>query len=361
MATDATPSHTSLSRKRGPGGWAPAFARVTRNSGTIAPIILSAALLIWPAVWNGYPLVFSDTGTYLSQAIEHYAGWDRPVFYSLFLFPLHMTLTTWPVIAAQAMLTAHTLHLAHRTLCPSASPWWLPPLAGALTVTTSLPWFVAQLMPDVFTGVLVLALALLIFVPERLSPRERLWLVLFASFIIATHQSHVPLTLVLLLVLLPLRRWLGGAEPLGFMGVARSAAPLALAVVALVSVNLAAFGRASLSPFGNVFLLARIIYDGPGMDVLRRDCPAAGWRLCASIDRMPDNSDDFLWQPDGPVMRAGGAKLVSTEAGAIIAAALRAEPGAELHAVLGNFLHQLTRFASGDGLEAWPTTVTPRI
>jgi hypothetical protein len=70
-------------------------------------------------------------------------------------------------------------------------------LAGALTVTTSLPWFVAQLMPDVFTGVLVLALALLIFVPERLSPRERLWLVLFAAFIIATHQSHVPLTLVL--------------------------------------------------------------------------------------------------------------------------------------------------------------------
>jgi hypothetical protein len=60
-------------------------------------------------------------------------------------------------------------------------------------------------------------------------------------------------------------------------------------------------------------------------------------------------------------MRAGGAKLVSTEAGAIISAALRAEPGAELHAVLGNFLHQLTRFASGDGLEAWPTTVSPRI
>ena len=46
------------------------------------PILLGAALLLWPALWNGYPLVFSDTGTYLSQAINHYVGWDRPIFYS---------------------------------------------------------------------------------------------------------------------------------------------------------------------------------------------------------------------------------------------------------------------------------------
>jgi hypothetical protein len=45
--------------------------------------MLSAAVLLWPALWNGYPLVFADTGTYLSQAIERYLAWDRPVFYSL--------------------------------------------------------------------------------------------------------------------------------------------------------------------------------------------------------------------------------------------------------------------------------------
>ena len=41
---------------------------------SVVPILLSAALLLWPALWNGYPLVFSDTGTYLSQAIEQYIG-----------------------------------------------------------------------------------------------------------------------------------------------------------------------------------------------------------------------------------------------------------------------------------------------
>jgi hypothetical protein len=50
---------------------------------TALVLVLAAILLLWPAFWNGYPLVFADTGTYLSQAIEHYAGWDRPIFYRL--------------------------------------------------------------------------------------------------------------------------------------------------------------------------------------------------------------------------------------------------------------------------------------
>jgi hypothetical protein len=331
-----------------------------RPANTIT-IMLSAAVLLWPALWNGYPLVFSDTGTYLSQAIERHLGWDRPVFYSLFLLPLHMTVTTWPAIAAQALLVAHTLHLARRALLPDVSAWWLLPGVGFLAIATSLPWFASQLMPDVFTPILVLVLALLVLVPERLSRRERAWLVMFATFMIAAHQSNVPLALGLLLVLVPLRRRLGAAIPLAHRGVLTAIAPLLLAMTAMVAVNVVAVGRVSLSPYGNVFVLARVIYDGPGMDALRRDCPQAGWRLCAFVDQFPPTWDDFLWRDDGPVAMAGGARVVSAEADGIIAAAMRAEPGTELRALLNNALQQLARFASGDGLQSWPSTVTPKI
>ncbi|HUD59196.1 MAG TPA: oligosaccharide flippase family protein [Acetobacteraceae bacterium] len=326
---------------------------------TVVPILLSAAVLLWPALWNGYPLVFADTGTYLSQAIEHYLGWDRPAFYSLFLLPLHMTLTTWPAIAVQALLVTHTLHLVRRALLPGFSDWWLLPGVGFLSIATALPWFASQLVPDIFTSLLVLVLALLVLVPERLSRREHVWLIMFSAFMIAAHQSHVPLALGLLLVLLLFRRRLGAATPLGRRGVLIALAPPVLAMAAMVAVNVAGFGRVALSPFGNVFLLARVIYDGPGMNVLHRECPRAGWRLCAFVDQMPATSDDFLWRDDGPMAKSGGAKQVSKEADAIISAALRAEPSVELRAFLTNGLHQLTRFASGDGLEPWPTTVTP--
>ena len=95
-----------------------------------APVALAALLMLWPALLNGYPLVFADTGTYLSQAIDRSLGWDRPVFYSFFLLPLHMQLTTWPVIVAQALLTAWLLHLLRRCVLPSTSAWWLVPVVA---------------------------------------------------------------------------------------------------------------------------------------------------------------------------------------------------------------------------------------
>ena len=366
---DTIPASGPAHRRRGAadrlGSW-PVPAWLTphaprRRQPAAAPIILSATFLLWPALLNGYPIVFDDTGTYLSQAVHHYLGWDRPVFYSLFLLPLHMTLTTWPVIAAQALLAAYTLHLARRTLLPALSPWWLPPFVALLAATTALPWFASQLMPDVFTPLLILTLALLLFTPERLSRAEYISLVLFAAFMIAAQQSNVPLSLALLLTLTPLRRMLGAAAPLGRMRLAGLAAPPLLAMTALLSVNLVGYGRAALFPYGNVFLLARVIYDGPGMDVLRRDCPAAGWRLCGYLDRFPPTSDQFLWQSDSPILLAGGHKLISAEADAIIAAGLRAEPKTELYAWLRNGFTQLGRFASGDELHACPKTVTPWI
>lgn len=310
-------------------------------------------------MWNGYPLVFSDTGTYLSQAIQRYLGWDRPAFYSLFLYPLHMCITTWPAIVVQAVIVAWVLRLVLRLLVPAAGAWELAALGCGLAVASPLPFVVSQLMPDVFTGVLALALLLLVLAPEQLQPWERGTLTGLCAFAMAAHLSNLPVACGLLAVLLAWRRRLGAAVPLGRSGLARLVAAPALAVAALVAMNLAGHGRASVAPYGNVFVLARVIYDGPGRDVLRRDCPQPGWALCASLGRLPPTADGFLWRTDGPVVQAGGAKRVSREADAIILDALAAEPGRELRAALANGLRQLVRFRTGDGLHPWPATVTP--
>jgi hypothetical protein len=329
-----------------------------RTAGAVA---IAAMLLLWPAFINGYPLVFSDTGTYLSQAIHHYLGWDRPVFYSLFLLALHMELTTWPAIVVQALLTAHMLHLLRRVLRPDLPEWYLVPLTGALAVASPLPFFAAELMPDLFTSLMVLAMGMLIFVPERLSRLEQVWLVWLAAFSIAAHLSSLPLAAGLLTALLPLRWQFGAAVSLGRAGLARLLAAPMVAAAAMIAVNLAGYGALSLAPFGNVFLLARVLYDGPGMDALARDCPRPGWLLCQYQGQFPADADDFLWRTDSPLIRAGGAKRVSKEANAIIGAAIRAEPGREALAMLANGARQLALFSTGDGLQPWPTSVTPWI
>ena len=314
----------------------------------------AAGLLLWPAAWNGYPMVFADTGTYLSQAIHRYLGWDRPPFYSLFMLPLHATVSTWPVIVAQALLTVWMV----RSVCEVLVPWlrvtWLPVVVLPLAAGTWLPFLVCQLMPDVFTPLLVLALGVL--------ARRRGWaLTLFAAFAIAAQQSSLLLGAVLTGSVL-VGRGMSLPSPCGRREKpTRLLLPLPFAIAALLAVNLIGHHRMALSPFGNVFLLARVIYDGPGMVVLRRDCPTAGWRLCPFLDRFPPISDEFLWRADSPIVLAGGHKAVSAEADAIIAAALRAEPLTELGAILGNGMTQLLQFRSGDGLDSWPGEVAPWI
>ncbi len=331
------------------------------NSSNAGPFLLAAALLTWPALLNGYPLVFSDSGTYLSQALNRYLGWDRPVFYSFFMLPLHMGLTTWPVVAAQALIAAWVLQVMLRVLLPERSPWWLAPLAAVLSLVSPLPWLAAQLMPDLFTGLLVLALALLVLTPERLGRMEAISLSSLAAFATAAHLSNLPLALWLLALLLPLRRRLGARVPLAGLGLARVLGIPIAAVLALLAVNLVGHGSAAIAPYGDVFLLARVIEDGPGRDALARACPEAGWRLCATRDRLPATADAFLWRSDSPLAAAGGAKRISAEADAVVVAAIRAEPARELAAMLRNGGLQLLRFNSGDGLQPWPETVTPWI
>ena len=401
---------------------ATAEAHIGHNLVVCLTLATCVLCLAWPALWNGYPIAFADTGTYLSQAMHHYLGWDRPVFYSLAIEGLHLGLTTWPVIVVQAAIAVLVLDQTRRAM--GVPRGWLPPLIVFLTLTTWLPWLASELMPDLFTPLLALLLGVLVFArlpPEAEAAPLSLWarwrrpaLVLLAAFMIATQQSSVPFSIVLLSLMLPLRlvidfrlraaarlsrnpvagspvvgRPAAGSSATGsgstgspaarspFAGspaaarptagrptAGRLATPLlapALAIAAMMLVNTIGFGRVSISPYGNVFVLARVIYDGPGMDVLRQQCPSHGWVLCPFLDRFPDTADRFLWDKSSPVMLAGGHRAVSADADAIIQAAIRAEPGKLLAATVDNTLAQLTRFASGDGLNAWPTEVDPWI
>jgi hypothetical protein len=357
MATAALPPAAPDAAVRGPRGAAPA---VGRRAARLGALLAAALLLTWPALWNGYPPVFADTGTYLGQALDRYLGWDRPPFYSLFLLSTHWGLSLWAPVLAQGLILAHLLSLALRVQ-GLAGPLPLLAAAAALGAVTGLPWFAAQLMPDLFTGVVVLALWLLGFRAAGLTRAERIWMLLLAAGAVAVHQSHLPLALGLVLVGAALL-WAGRGWRAMAPAALRMLAPPLLAALAMVAVNLAGHGRPSVSPFGSVFLATRLIYDGPGLAVLRRDCPGAGWRICAVVlgRGLPGWHNAFLWDPDGPLHRElGGAKAWAPEAGAIIRATVLDAPGAVAAAALENTLRQLVMLDTGDGLEAWPGVPGP--
>lgn len=329
-------------------------------------ILAGGALLVWPAFLNGYPLLFSDTGAFLHQTAPPPSGplviWDKPHVYGPLLHLFHWRATLWGPVLAQGAMLSWLLWLTQRALRGRAgAAVHLGVCAGAAFLTTA-PFTAALLMPDVFAPAVLVALLLLGFARQALSRAEAWMLALVAAAGIAAHLSHLPLAVAVLALTLLLTRRIGPT--------ARVTLPLLGAIAILLATNLWGHGRLALSPHGATFLLARLQADGPAAAVIRARCPESGWYLCAFADRLPMDSDAFLWAPDSPVNRApdatprflGGAQL-SAEAREIVREVLRAHPVEVAVAMLGNAMRQLVTATAGDTLvpDHLGVAVRPRI
>lgn len=317
-------------------------------------IILAGALIqLWPAILNNYPLVFSDTGGFLEQALMPDMGWDKPWIYGPFLTPFHAGQTLWLAVAAQATLLSAMLWITQAILGPPSRRTHLI-LSALLAVGTAAPWFASLVMPDILAPVCVLGLFALAYAPGRLGTGAQAWVALATTIAIASHLAHLILAAACI-ALLCLLRW---------RLLWRAAAPLAAALALLLATNLAGHGTLAISPYGSVFALARLIGDGPARTYIDTACPDAAYRLCAWKGRLPTDSDEFLWHPNGPVWADGyGPIRIAPEAAALVRATIAAQPAAVLAAALRNTARQLALTRVGDALtpEHLDIAVLPRI
>lgn len=318
--------------------------------GEAALIACGAALMLWPALYNGFPLIFSDTGTYISQAMEFHLGWDRPPFYSFFILALDWGRTLWPPVLAQCLATSWLIRRTQLMITPGAGLLAGAVLLGVLSVLTSLPWTAAQIMPDIFTPMMVLAVALLVLEAD-LMRGEVAALAGIVTLALMVHLSNLPIYAGLCVTVLIMRVILHrGVRWFALL------APVMIGLVALSGVNLVASGRASPSPYGATFILARLLGDGPARVVLARDCGHRDWALCAYRHEIPHTADAFLWRADSPLYRAGGPIRLIGQTRAIVAATLAAEPGWVAGDAGRDFLRQIMTFAPGSGLRPWYAT-----
>jgi len=325
-------------------------------------ILAGAALLLWPAFLNGYPLLFSDSGAFLHQTLGPLMIWDKPWIYGPFLHLFHWRFTLWGPVLAQGAILSWLLWLVQRALRGRATPAAHLGLAAGLALASTAPFSAALLMPDIFAPVVVLCLFLLGCGRGALSTAEAAAVGIIGAVAIASHLSHLPLAAALVL--------LTGVLTWRLRPLLRAALPLLAAVLLLLGTNWVGHGRPALSPHGATFLLARLIADGPAARTIAAACPERGWYLCAWAGRLPADSDEFLWSPDSPVNRDAegrprflGGALLSAEAREILAETLRREPLAVALAMLRNAGRQLLLVAAGDTLppEHFAAAVEPRI
>ncbi len=300
---------------------------------------IGATILLWPALFNGYPILYSDTSAFLLQSLAEMKAWDKPLVYGPWLSALHLRETLWLPCLAQALIVSYVLWMIRKTF---ARPSVLHHIAVCLVLggLTATPWFVSLLMPDIFAPLTVLTLFLLAFC-TRLTRTHTVLLVMIAALSIGVHLTHIVIAAGCLVVIAVMK-----SERLKL-----ALLPLAIALATLVATNIVYFEKVAISPFGSVFMLARLATDGPAAEVLAQRCPAASWHMCHWKDTLPDDSDAFMWAGDGPVWsHPGGPIGLAPEASEIVLETLRHAPVAVLRSAIRNTWRQLFLVELGDTL-----------
>jgi hypothetical protein len=266
-----------------------------------AMMLLGVLMLSAVAFYNRYPFIFADTGGYL---VRHNRG-IRSYFYALFVAPAHLTHTLWSVVIVNSILILWLLRLVLREVFAIRSRVEVLVIIAILCVTSSLPWFTAFVMPDIFTPMTVLGLFMIAFCLERLGRWEQRGVIALTFLAMIVHYTNVPiafgLTLIWLLARTVMRERIDAPMP----HLAIPAALMAAGVVAIVISNYLTLGIATYSPGGYAFLEARLIDHGPAVAYLRENCPTHHYAACDYLDRMPMKGEDFLWAPDGLFSKFG--------------------------------------------------------
>ncbi len=326
--------------------------RQTPSAAWAASILASILVILAPAVWNGFPFMFYDTGAFLSLAIEGGFKPERSSFYAYFLAAFGPRFSLWPAAIAQVALTVLAMAGFARLLVPSLSPLRFFALILALCAFTSLPWNAADLLPDILAPLMVLSLYLLAFRSAGLSRWQKAALFALAVFGAVSHASHLGLVAglvaVVALMQLALRRVQSGpVSPRAGL----PAMVFGLSLLAMIASNYAHTGRVFISRSGPSFLVGRLIQDGIVKRVLDDTCPISGYRLCAYKDHLSPDGTDFLWSYNSPFDALGQFDGFYDEASDIIGVSLKQYPWMNLKAAAADLSEQLVTFRTGDGVE----------
>ena len=258
-------------------------------------VILSLALLIAPALWNGFALLHWDSGGYLARWYEGTLEASRAVVYGLIL-TASVPLSFWPVLLLQAAATLWLVALTLRVHGLGKRPLLLLGIIAALSVTTTLPWLTAILLTDIFAGLGVLALYLLLLRADAISRGERLGLIALIALSAATHNATLAVLLGLLAAAAVL--WLIDRRRMPLVRLGRGLLALVLGAVLLLSADFIVAKRLAWTPGGFTFLFGRMLQDGIVKKYLDQHCPHPALQLCAYKDQLPDNTDMWFWGSD---------------------------------------------------------------
>jgi hypothetical protein len=300
---------------------------------TGAIVSLGTVFILGPAFLNGAPFFYFDTASYIEQiakasqillghsdaaetsmvtSLQAGAGTgagfgvaetDKIVFsgrsaYYGVLAWLGWISSIWLPVALQAATLSWLVVTLFRH---SVDRWWWQTALltlGGLSFFNSAGFFAGLVMPDIWAGLMVLALALLWVCPDRLSLGQKVFIFAIMSFSALVHNSHLALLAALLGGIVLLRFFVARLERAPLSRLALPVIALCIGVAGQMIYGVAVRVAYDAQLLSRPHITAHLIDLGPGTQLVQDSCPDSGYALCAYADRLPMSWIDFMFDPD---------------------------------------------------------------
>jgi hypothetical protein len=297
------------------------------------------ALGIWPALTNGQPFFYADTTAYVRGAdlaisrafgdryatewardqrrslqlqvptpaavpivVEHRATRrvvlaGRSIIYGALLYLGEQFGGMWFSVLIQSLAATYLLFLfVVRTLTLNFR--YFLACCAALFVLSPLPFFASFLMPDVFAAFLILGFAILATSWDRLSNLERTMTGAILLFAVLAHTTHLILLVGLSVLALGYAALFARTQ----LPNIRSLMAIAAACVAITFLWEFAFSFAVSKALGSAavrppFVTAKLVsmLGKPAVSII---CQSNSFVVCRFQDRLPIDTEAFLWSED---------------------------------------------------------------
>lgn len=277
---------------------------------------------MWYAVYNGYPLATSDTGAYVGTAFDFMVLKDRSSFYSVFLAFTGLRIPDWALIKGslwlptffQAAIVAFLLlRLTHVVGYQLKTTLTYIISMLIISIGTALSWVASYAMPDIFTGILLLAMLLYMYDQSAVKPLKAFYLIVIPIATII-HNSHFVImalyTIVMLFIYHKNRPYLFKTAKLLSITIA--------CVLLVCSLNFYKGFGFVISPGAHVFIVGKLAETKLLQTYLNDNCPEKNLKLCRYKSEIPPSAVKYIWEDNSPFHKIGGWESSKVEHDKII-------------------------------------------
>jgi hypothetical protein len=336
---------------------------MSKNINKLLIILSGTFILMIISFYNGYPLVYSDTGTYIYSGFDKFIPVDRPIIYGLFINLVSLKTSLWLVVFVQNLFTSFIIfEICSLFMSQKNLSLYFFCILLFLTFFTGVGWYSNQIMPDLFTPISILILFLLFYAPNISLSKLLVYSLLFILSL-TVHFSHLLIVIVVTIATIIIEYVLKKKNffPIQYLKKGRITLVLSLIISAWLivpSINYMIERNFAISKGSHAFLMAHLADTGVLEKFLKENCEDDDYKeckLCHFKDSLPHDLATFLWESNGVFSKTGGWNNSEVEYNKIINGTLK-KPKYLILNVYKSFSYgciQLFRNEIGQGLSAY--------